>query len=90
MYYAIVEDATSISIKKNENRVYTVIETIPFVPALIDGDTIKLSVEGDTLEVFVNGDSIGTTTDNTFSSGAPGIWINSTGSSLDDWEGGSL
>ena len=48
------------------------------------GDVIKLGIVGTTLTAYKNGTSIGTITDSTFASGAPGVETYGVGA-VDDW-----
>ncbi len=53
------------------------------------GDVTKLTVRGTTLALYRNGAFLGMVTDATYTSGFPGIFVNST-FSLEDWVGGGL
>jgi len=88
-YYAKIENPTTMSIKIMLNGADAILDSFTGL-VLTPGDTIGLSATGDSLELFVNDVSVGTVTDSTFSSGAPGIWIFRVDNPLDDWEGGSF
>lgn len=66
---------------------YASIET--FSATAVFNETVKLKVVGNTFTIYTNGVVADSTTDNTFSTGAPGIILWSTGdySTADDWEG---
>jgi len=89
-YFARAQNATTLEIGKSVDGVLSIIDAPFTVGGLLPADVIRLEAVGDTLELFLNDSSVGTVTDNTFSSGAPGIFIDVTGVTLDNWEGGSL
>lgn len=56
---------------------YTQIDT--FSDTYTNGDTLEISVSGSTLTMKRNGSTIHTTTDSTYTTGRPGLYIYSTG-----------
>lgn len=87
-----VNGAGHTAIARIDNGVETELAAFSPASAFVNGDLIKLTVNGTTLEMFKNGASLGTTTDATYASGAPGVILFDL-ATLDDWsatDGGEL
>lgn len=61
-----------------------------FATTFTTGDVVKMSIVGTKITLYKNGASIGTVTDATLTTGAPGVGVYGSTVTIDDWEGGSV
>jgi len=86
--YVLWDSAGTYKLERDDAGTFTtLISTIANSPS--GGDVLKLQAVGSTLTAWVNGSIVGTVTDTTYSTGAPGMvgYGNSAQVTLDDWEG---
>lgn len=61
-----------------------------FATSFATGDVMKISAVGSTITCYKNGVSLGSVTDQSLTSGSPGVGVYGNKITVDDWEGGSL
>lgn len=82
-----VAGAGHTEVAKNING--TQITFRSFATTFAAGDVIKIGVVGTTITCYKNGVALGTVTDASLTSGAPGVGVHGSTVTVDDWEGGS-
>lgn len=94
-YFGYYQNGFNCRIEKRVAATQTVLFTSagsPCAPLTLPA-TLKITAQGTTITLFINGTSIGSVTDASVTSGAPGIYINSTSNSdsiVTSWTGGTL
>jgi len=80
--------ASHTEVAKNINGSQITFKSFPV--SFAAGDIIKISAVGTTITCYKNGVAIGSITDSSLPSGAPGIGVYGSTVTVDDWEGGTL
>jgi hypothetical protein len=86
--YECVEDTTNIFIQRISGTSNTTLTSAATTGAL--GDVLRLEVNGGNLTCYKNGVSTLTTSDTTYTSGAPGLFLFGTVATEKNWSGGNL
>lgn len=87
--YCFLGNSSTEQLCKFTNGTYSIISTIS-MPNLVVSDVMYIEADGTTIVCKVNGSQVLSTTDASFSSGNPGIFIYPNNSAVDDWSGGNL
>jgi hypothetical protein len=89
-WYSCLESTSGnlMTIQKNVNGSLTSLVNTGITPA--NGDLVRAEVAGTTITCRQNGAVINSTSDSSLASGSPGMDVQSTAATFDNWSGGNL